>query len=377
MRLQKQLAFLLVVIPILAVVALASVKADDELGPYRLLAHITDIPGNLGGGFDISWVDSEAGRYYLADRGVAATATTPAVPPAVDVIDTRHDKFLFRVELPAAANGVVAIHKPNDDDEEDGPGEVWVGDAQSKVDVIDLRTRMIVDRVATNGSARADELAYDPKDHILLVANDRDNPPFLTFISTNPGHAVLGHIVYPQAVFNDPNPPATNHGLEQPVWNPKTARFYQAVPATSTNTKGEIDEINPRTRTVTRIFPTTCNPAGLALLPHQRLITSCGDVLSVATGHVLTTVPGVAGDEIWFNPGDDRVYFGLNPVSVVDASTLQVVTTISIPVVVPPPFPPAFATHSVAADSENNHIFIPDFKAGVFVYTDQAVEKED
>jgi hypothetical protein len=60
----------------LAVVAFAYAKERDEIGPYRLLTTVS-IPG-FGNGFDISWVDSEASRYYLANRGNAA-----AIPPVV------------------------------------------------------------------------------------------------------------------------------------------------------------------------------------------------------------------------------------------------------------------------------------------------------
>ena len=33
-------------------------------------------------------------------------------------------------------------------------------------------------------------------------------------------------------------------------------------------------------------------------------------VLDVKTGGTLATIAGVGADEIWFNRGDDRVYFG-------------------------------------------------------------------
>src|SRR5215470_8938478 len=39
---------------------------------YRQVATIANIPGNLSGGFDISWADAVAGRYYLADRGTTS-----------------------------------------------------------------------------------------------------------------------------------------------------------------------------------------------------------------------------------------------------------------------------------------------------------------
>ena len=75
----------LAVTPMLAVVAFAYAKEHDELGPYKLLTTIS-IPG-FGNGFDISWVDSEASRYYLANRGNATAV--PPVAAHIDVIDTR------------------------------------------------------------------------------------------------------------------------------------------------------------------------------------------------------------------------------------------------------------------------------------------------
>lgn len=208
-------------------------------------------------------------------------------------------------------------------------------------------------------------------DHIILIANDADTPPFVTAISQQ-RRVIVGAISYPQAVFPDTSGgPPVNHGMEQPVWNPQTRKFYISVPATSTNPDGEADEIDPVAVKVTRVFPihTTCGPAGLVLLPFQRLMTSCGVVLDVKSGNTLATIRGVAADEIWFNRGDDRVYFGLNPVSVVDAATYQVVT--QIPVGTTP-----FATHSVAVDNENNHILVPVTGVGILVYTDSQNQRE-
>jgi hypothetical protein len=217
---------------------------------------------------------------------------------------------------------------------------------------------------------RADELAYDPSDHLILVANDRVQDLFVTFISTeNPPH-VVGKIFYNGST---PGNPVATDGIEQPVWDKKTSKFYLAIPATVAHPTGEVDEIDPDAMSasgadfgqgaITRIFPTTCGPAGLALIPNQRLMTSCGDVLDVATGAIVTHVPGVAADEIWFNPGDERVYFGHNPAFVVDAETYQQIVGGGAPIAAGP-------THSIAADSENNRIFIPVTGDGVRVYTD-------
>jgi len=365
---------------ILCVTAYAqdSEKDNDKLGPYKLLTTVAT-PQELVG-FDISWVDSEAGRYYLANRG---TGTTPATPN-VTVIDTRHNKFLYEIPLSEAGNGVVAIHGGDDEDKDEGPGTLVVGGApnvpgqpnynpnlptnpESLAIFIDLAHPFAPPiNVSTGGNHRADELAYDPKDHIILIANDQDTPaPFITFISTKHSPHVLGKILYPGA-----------GGIEQPVWDGKTNRFYLAIPSFTTpaNPKGEVDEINPTTQTVTRVFKTTCGPAGLVLIPGQRLMTSCGDVLDIASGMVLTTVTGVGGDEIWFNTGDERVYFGggLDRISVPVVNALppyNVITTLTVGLIAVAPAP-NHTTHSVAADSELNRIFVPVSHEGVKVYTD-------
>ena len=164
-----------------------------------------------------------------------------------------------------------------------------------------------------------------------------------------------------------------NCGIEQPVWDGAKGKFYLAIPATTDNLNGEVDEIDPNARVVNRRFPTTCGPAGLALIPGQRLMTSCGDVLDIATGTVLHTVtPAVGGDEIWFNPGDERVYFGgfmRIKVPVVDALNYSLIDTLTVGVINTPPTP-SHTTHSVAADSALNRVFVPVSHEGVKVYTD-------
>ena len=102
-------------------------------------------------------------------------------------------------------------------------------------------------------------------------------------------------------------------------------------------------------------------------------MTSCGDVLAIATGTVVHTVAGVGGDEIWFNRGDERVYFGggTDRISVPVVNALppyNVITTLVVGKILVPP--PSHTTHSVAADRELNRIFVPVSHEGVKVYTD-------
>jgi hypothetical protein len=298
------------------------------------------------------------------------------------VIDSRNDKFLYLIPLSTTGNGVVAIHREDEGDgeDEDGRGTLVVGGTDSTAIFIDLNHRFAPPlAVSTGGNHRADELAFDPMHDIILIANDQDTPhPFVTFISTET-HAVLGKIVYDGSSKDNP---LSTGGIEQPVWDGVTKRFYIAIPSTATNTTGEIDEINPVTRKITRIFPTTCKPAGLALIPGQRLMTSCGDVLEVANGAVVKTVSGVSADEIWFNPGDERVYFGSFFTSfVVSALTPYSVIPGGLPWTGKFTPPPAQFSHSIAADRENNHIFVPVTNLGLLVFTDnsenQNSENED
>jgi hypothetical protein len=362
--------------------------ASDKLGPYRLLTTISNDP--LLNGFDISWVDSDHGRYYLANRGNNAT---PPVPNIL-VIDTELDQFVSEIPLTNAPNGVVAIHRTGNGEGEPGAGTLVVGTTPkagetSKVFFIALPSGPVFATVDTGGhvgcvpACRADELAYDPADHLILVANDRDQDLFVTLISTEDTPHVVGKIFYNGTTAGNP---VSTGGIEQPVWDKRTRRFYLAIPSTAAHPNGEVDEIDPNGMPapgadfgqgrITGIFPTSpsCHtpprngPAGLALIPNQRLMTSCGDVLDIKTGgRIVTNVPGVTADEIWFNPGDERVYFGRNPAYVVDAETYQQIVNPSNPN--GPPIP-AGATHSIAADSENNHIFIPVTGQGVKVYTD-------
>ena len=64
---QQHRWMLALVVVALSVVVGVRAKDRDDFGPYRLITTVL-IPG-FGNGFDISWVDSEASRYYLADRG--------------------------------------------------------------------------------------------------------------------------------------------------------------------------------------------------------------------------------------------------------------------------------------------------------------------
>ena len=401
---------LVVVVPILLLPA-GSVSADaDQRGAVKLLTTVP-IPTSLVPlrAFDISWLDPDSQLYYLGDRS----------NKSVDVVDARTNIFLRHIT--GGFKGVVFKAGPGGvgqvaDNDKSGPNGVvvsghflFVTDAPSRVVTIDLRTDQIVlgGDVSTGGTDgnRADELAFDPQDRLLLVVNNADDPPFASLIKVNADGALTVNqnecstSVHPpcRITFKNfgPNKDKTaTNGAEQPVWEPKTRRFYISIPEVNRVTSdGAVAKINPHTGAVEVAFPVEfCQPAGLTVGPNQDLLLGCSVVFDTAgnawdsknpnsiaaptqiimdanTGTIDASVAGVGGsDEVWFNPGDRRYYTASrnNPtgpvLGVIDAESqtlVQIVPTVNTAgKTTDPPFP-AGTSHSVAVDPRNNHALVP------------------
>ena len=158
-------------------------EREGDRGTVRLLATVP-VPGHLVA-FDISWVDPDTQRYYLADRS----------NNAIDVIDAKRHLFLKQINK----GGFKGFTGNNDTS---GPNGVvvsghwlFVTDAPSRVVSIDLRTDLVVDTISTGGAPdlRADEVAYDPEHGLLLAVNNADSPPFATLIHVD---AHTGHLYW-------------------------------------------------------------------------------------------------------------------------------------------------------------------------------------
>jgi hypothetical protein len=369
-------------------------NGNDNGGAVRLLTTIP-VPGTALRGFDISWVDASTRRYYLADRS----------NKAVDVVDAQNRTFLKQISGGFAGVKFKADGTANNDIS--GPNGVvssgrwlFVTDAGSRVVSIDLTSDQIVDSVVTSGSAnRADEIAYDAEDGILLAVNNADSPPFATLISVNKtnGHLAVGTRITFDAAHAGFD--ATN-GAEQPVWDKDAGRFYLSIPEVNCTSgpecggggiNGGVARINPHsTGGVEALFPVQfCQPAGLTLGPKQDLLLGCSVVFDSAgsawsaadpntaapisvimdakSGAVEKMVTGVSGnDEVWFNAGDGRYYLAARnqpggPVlGVIDAKSktlLQVVPTINTPGKAN--VYPSGTSHSLAVNPNNNNVFVP------------------
>lgn len=304
----------------------------------RLLSSI-EVPvaaSNTTGGmysFDISFVDQATGDYFLSDRSNQAVDHVSAESIVTQIIPNNGHAPFAGVSPPAFAtatagpNGVVAAFP-----------WLFVTDAPSRVLSFNLSVNppQTVSECTTKAGepTRADELAYDPADGLILAVNNAATPPFGTLITVNKATGALTcgmNIPYTLANGVD-----AQNGAEQPVWDPVTKLFYESIPQIGMNpTVGGIISITT-TGTVTVISTFTfCSPAGLALnVSKQELLANCNTIwaangslwtgnadkntdtaapqlviLDAKSGTVLVNVLGAGvGDEAWFNAGDNHYY---------------------------------------------------------------------
>jgi hypothetical protein len=327
---------------------------------------------------DISWVDGN-GTYYLADRTLKG----------IDVVDP-NSKYVSTITGGFA--GVKLTKKGAVDNDHSGPNgllvidsrhEAWAGDGDSTIKVVDLLAGQVVASIPNGGKARADELAYDSADGIILIANDADDPPFITFLSVA-NRSILGTLAYPDAT----------NGIEQSVYDSANGKFYLAVPQTKQNPGGQIDVIDPKAMAVVASYPVSnCIPHGLALGPSQQLLLGCSSdainllgapaqsqIMDAATGSIVAVVKGIGGsDEVWYNSGDNRYYLAASGmtsdgtkngkpapvVGVIDASSNQYVGGM----------PTGAGAHSVAADARSGRVFSPIPSKGLTVFTSPGLRR--
>jgi DNA-binding beta-propeller fold protein YncE len=310
------------------------------------------VPGKKLKNFDISFVDQAGGLYYLADRSNGA----------IDIFDTKDDTFVGRV-----GSFVGAVMKDGKvDNETSGPDgvliagtEIWAGDGDSTIKIIDLAAHKTTATISTGGKTRLDEMALDPKDQVIIGVNNAEDPPFATLLSTKPGHAVIGKIVFPNAT----------DGAEQPAYNPNDGMFYVSIPEFDKDPKkGGVAVIDPKTGKLVRTMPVSgCHPAGLAFGPNGNFVLGCTadgkempattTIMNATTGTVVAIVAGIGGEDmVNYNAKNGQYYTASssNPggpvLGVIDAKTNTLVQTIPIKGGVP---------HSVASSEATGHVFVP------------------
>src|SRR5580704_4204751 len=326
--------------------------------------------GQIINGFDISFFTKD--RYYLGDR----------TNSAVDVIDSDSNtvvaqigKGLFKGATgnnnTSGPDGVVVFNN-----------QVWVGDGDSTVKVFNATTGVQITTIATGTPSdfRADELCFDPRDELVMVANNAATPPFASIISTD------DFTVKAKIKFDGTNgAPNSSNGAEQCQWSHRTGKFYISIPeigGTGDNTHdGGVAVVDPKTMKVETTFDVpvaNCSaPQGMALGPDHQMLLGCNGsvnannatvIIDERDGHIIHTFNQESGsDEVWFNPGDNHYFLARSSavntnqlLGVIDAEALSSdpdAFTATKAIVAPSKTPRN--AHSVAADPEHNQVYVP------------------
>jgi hypothetical protein len=235
----------------------------------------------------------------------------------------------------------------------------------SSVKVFDLNTGATKAVINTGGNGRTDEGCYDPKSHVVLIANDNPFDNFITFINADTYEVI-------QKIKFDGTDPNGEHilanGIEQCIFNPKDGNIYINIPNTGAATLA-----TPLPGLLLRISGTApyhvekivadfskepwkgtgCDGgSGIALGPDKQLANSCGLIVNYETGAIIFNDETEGGaDEIWFNDGHyffaDSTPMRLGVISAgpPPSADLESVT--------------ATGSHSVAADSVTGEVYVP------------------
>ena len=356
------------------------------------------IPGKPLQSYDISWVNPHRAEYYLGDRSNGG----------IDIIDTRTLTFKRTVGT-GLFTGVVLQTNPTTgvvsiNNDKSGPDGVvthgrwlYAGDGDSTLKVFDLdapnaSAHKQTVPTGTPADNRVDEMALTTDGEVLLAVNNAAEPlPFATLFAANGDRnhsSVLVHTKITIDPFAFPGTPA----IEQPAWDPKTKRFYVSVPILgkpggcgTATCDGGLLVIDPTTvtmgtmvlgafnpaRNTGALQLSDCGPNGATVGPNDNLLLGCTQannpsnrstlVINATTKH-FSHVNGIVGsDEVWFNKGDGRYYTGSNrncaPAGCpAQAAVLGVIDGTSVLIET---IPQSSGSHSVAADSKRNLIFVP------------------
>jgi hypothetical protein len=381
-RLNRRAAYLAVA----AVLALPCLAAADEVFTVKQTVVIPGVPLNS---FDISWVDASLHSYFLSDRS----------NKSIDVINTDTKAvhqlmpgFAGAVGTPvnndvSGPNGVLTVN-------ERGQSLIFAGDGPtasctaalantvscSTMKVLDLEGHLL-HNIPTGGQERADELCYDPVEHVIQIANDAESDsggaPFVSFIPTQGPKAftVVQQIKIPEAT----------NGIEQCAWNPRNGLIYLNIPAVNgpagaDTVDGNVYIIDPHALSIGGnaaivgkfdIPVSECaGPQGMAIGPAPQILLGCNAasipsgiqnaaIINENTGKIKKVLIDEGGaDEVWFNPGDGHYFIAGGShtpdvqLGIVDSSGDTEDQTVAIGT------GPGRA-HSVAADPVENEAYLP------------------
>jgi DNA-binding beta-propeller fold protein YncE len=305
------------------------------------------IPGGPINSIGVVFVDQGAGLGYLADKD----------NKAVDIIDTRSDSYVGRITGFTGTTSSGATSGPNGIITVNDGAELWVSDGDSTIKVIEPKSRKVIGTISTGGKRRANAMAYDPKDGLVIVANPNDVPAFLSLVSTGPGHQIVAKIPVEDAA----------ESLERSEYHAAIGMFYTDVPILrGDGARGALAQTDPKTGKLVQLHALDhCNPHSIALVAETTMFLGCslapapgGDlaVFDVPSGKAEAYLPdlGGSGDTV-VNPKLGQYYQSASSAAggpalrVVDIASRKQVQKIAT----------SNGAHSIGIGLAQNHVYLP------------------
>jgi hypothetical protein len=305
------------------------------------------IPGGPINSFGVMYIDQGTRLGYLADKD----------NKAVDIIDTKTDSYVGRITGFTGAAGGGAGSGPNGIIAINEGGALWVSDGDSTIKVIDPKTGRITGTIATGGKKRANAMAYDPKDHIVIVANPNDEPAFLSLVSTDPGYKILAKIPVEDAA----------ESLERSDYHAPSGMFYTDVPILrADHSRGALAQTDPRTRKLVKLHALDhCHPHSIAPVADNTMFLGCSlapapggelAVFDIGSGKAEAYVADLGGSGDTVVNGKLGQYYqsassasGGPTLRVIDIKSRQQVQAIAT----------SNGAHSIGIALAQNHIYLP------------------
>ncbi|KAL5322957.1 hypothetical protein ACEPPN_007482 [Leptodophora sp. 'Broadleaf-Isolate-01'] len=330
---------------------------------YSLVATIPWAPGTP------SSTDQSAiynGTYYLSDRtNKGVHVVSLANKTQIGFISGFVTGLTNGTLTPAISgpDGIVVLANRN---------EMYVGDGDGTIKVINLFTNAIVANISTGSKKRADEFAYNPSTQTVVVTNGNESPPHVNIINAT-SHTRIGNISFPGA-----------SGLEQPAFNPTDSQFYVSVPETDGAPGGAIQMMNvdKASLSIARTLPVPgCAPAGIVFGPLNQVFIGCSSsqvatfgysasyIMNVSTGAIIANISGITGsDQVTYSSKTGYYYASayLNTVNHVPTPVLAVITTNGT--IVQKITTDNVTAHAVSVDPLTGTVVVPIKAKGIMIY---------
>jgi hypothetical protein len=307
------------------------------------------------------------GTYYLSDRTNKGVHVVSLANKTQTGFIAGFVTGLINGTLASAISGpdgVVVLANRN---------EMYVGDGDGTVKVINLFNNTVVAKIPTGSKKRADEFAYNPSTRTVVVTNANESPPMVNFLNVT-SLTVIGNMSFPGA-----------EGLEQPAFNPTDSQFYVSVPQTDGAPGGAIQRLNVNNKanfSIAKTLPLPgCAPAGIVFGPSNKLFIGCSGsqvstfgyaasyIMDVSTGAIIANISGITGsDQVAYSPKTGYYYASayLNTVKGVPTPILAVISTNGTVVQKIPT--DNVTAHSVAVDENTGTVVVPVKAQGILIY---------